>query len=567
MAKSEFMEIIDCDLLCIGGGAAGATASVTAAQDGFKVVVVDKSFISYGNTRIAGGIVASRNNYYDDAEKFYDDIRAGGAYLNDPKLVWTLSESLPEAINEIEEWGHRFIRVNSNANHLHFIKVGGHSVARTLLSPNKGRSLSHILKFALLNCDAQLLEETSVLSLITRDKMVLGAICLRLRDGCIIAIRAAKTIIASGGAGMLYYPYTDNMNGAVGDGFALALEAGAELIDMELFQYLPFALAYPLDMIGIAIGDPSNAGPYGLLRDKDGEILDDKIYISTRNEASKMISKAIQNGKGSKNGGVFLDLKQNRQHPDGDAAFRVSQEMGMYEILLKAYGKAAAEWQEMFEVRPTVHFTLGGIKINKHGQSGVDNLYAIGEAAGGIHGADRLGSVALAECLVFGMRAARHACGNLYERISKSDFYTVVNEDINSFNSIKRTSGNKISPFHLKTRLVKVMNEYVSIFRNKSGLEKALYDIRELKYLSKTAGLIYTDSQLSLLHSIELGFMLDTAEAVISSALKRKDSVGMHNRTDYPNKAENIKTIAIKKTKRDGMQAWVSEREGENHAG
>ena len=567
MAKSEFMEIIDCDLLCIGGGAAGATAAVTAARDGFKVIVVDKSFISYGNTRIAGGIIASRNNDDDNAEKFYDDIRAGGAYLNDPELVWTLAESLPEAISEIEEWGHRFIRMDSNANHLHFIKVGGHSTARTLLSPNKGRSLSHILKFALLNCDAQLLEETSVLSLITRDGMVLGAICLRLRDGCIIAIRAAKTLIASGGAGMLYYPHTDNMNGAVGDGFALALEAGAELIDMELFQYLPFALAYPLDMTGIAIGDPANAGPYGVLRDKDGEILNDKVYLSTRNETSKMISEAIQNGRGSKNGGVFLDLRQNRHYPDGEAAFRVSQEMGMYEILLKAYGKAAAEWQEMFEVRPTVHFTLGGIKINKHGQSDVNNLYAIGEAAGGIHGADRLGSVALAECLVFGIRAARHACGTLYEKISKSDFYAVANEDINTYTSLERTSGNKISLFYLKTRLIKLMNEYASVFRNKAGLEKALHDIRRLQHLSKTVGLTYADSYLSLLHSIELGFMLDTAEAVIISALEHKDSVGMHNRTDYPDAAKGLKTIVVKKAKGNGLQVKVSEREGENHAG
>ncbi len=561
------MEIIDCDLLCIGGGAAGATAAVAAAREGLKVVVVDKNLISYGNTRIAGGIISSRNTHQrDSADLFYQDVRKAGAYLNDPELVKVLAQDVPEAADEVERWGHHFLRGSGGQGSRHFIQVGGHSTARTLLSPYKGRSLSHVLRFCLLNSNVALVEETLVVKLIVMDGAVAGALCLRLRDAALIGIRAGKTIIACGGAGMLYFPYTDNMNGAVGDGYALALEAGAELIDMELAQYLPFALAYPKDMIGIAIGDPSNAGPYGLLRDGQGEVISEQIHLKARNEVSKIIVDAVKQGRNGPQGGVFLDLSQNRKFPEGEEAFKISREIGMSEILQKAYGREAAEWREPFEVYPTMHFSLGGVKIDIDGQSCVENLYAIGEAAGGIHGADRLGSVALAECLVFGMRAARHVCNTLYQKANRNSFYAKLSQEKQQFLQNGRSGGSKIHPYFLKTQLMRVMKEKVGIFRNETKLKEALSYTKELNQAYSLTGYAET-SPPSILHAVELSFMLTVAEVIIQSALERRESVGMHNRTDFPSPGEKRNTMVAQKDTHYGLQVRVEERAGEHLAG
>lgn len=558
------MELLECDLLCIGGGAAGAAAAITAAQSGLKVIVVDKNFISYGNTRIAGGIIASQNPDAGDSEAlFCRDIRKAGAFLNDPELVKVLSRDLPGAIDTVENWGHHFLREPGGRQ---YIKVSGHSKARTLLSPHQGRSLSHILKLGLLHSDVTLLEETLVVKLVVHEGVAAGALCLKPRDHKFFGIRAAKTIIACGGAGMLFFPFTDNMNGTTGDGYALALEAGARLVDMELFQYLPFALAHPRDMTGIAIGDPANAGPFGLLLDGEGQVVAEEIHQRTRNEVSRMIAETAKKGKGGPHGGVFLDLRRNRGREEGEKSFAVAREIGMYDILAKAYGKEAAEWREPFEVCPTVHFTLGGIQVDTEGQSSVENLYAVGEAAGGIHGADRLGSVALAECLVFGIRAARHACATLHQSFGRHSFYSSLLHESQEYQP--GSYSRKIHPFFLKTRLTKIMNDKVGIFRNEGELLEAHGQIKELSQIHMHTGYDLT-SAMPVLHAVELGFMLATAEAVILCALARRASVGMHNRTDFPSPETGMekKNMVIRKVSPGSLQVNEQERAGEPVAG
>ncbi|MGI6097254.1 MAG: FAD-dependent oxidoreductase [Dethiobacteria bacterium] len=567
------VEVVSCDLLVIGGGAAGTTAAVEAARNGARVILVDKGFCGYGNTRIAGGIVASCGVEEGDSEElFYEDIRRAGAYLNDPSLVRVLVKEAAAANEEIERWGHIYLRDDGGKGYgrVRTMQAGGHRAPRTLFSPYKGRSLSHILRFALLGSGVRVLEEVAVAELLlaeNRERGVAGALCLDLVDAKHFVVSAEKTVLAAGGAGMLYFPHTDNMSCATGDGYALALLAGAELVDMELAQYLPFALVYPADMAGINIGDPANAGPHGVLRDNQGEIVLGDLHLKTRSEVSRCIVDAVAAGRGGPHGGLYLDLRDNLCSAEGKEAYRAGQETGMIEILRQAYGKEAARWEEPFEVYPTQHFSLGGVKIDSWGRTSVPNLYAVGEAAGGVHGADRLGSVALAECFVYGLRAARDACGSLNggKRIKGRELAEMVSEKYVRADLLARDridSPILIHPYHLKLKLGALMHRFAGVRREEKGLNETLNLINKLKEKIMTLSCRDWDGY-TCLQALEARFMILVAEAIVKSALARKESIGMHYRCDHPHPLPRWRRRNVEVALADDSKTIIAETNGE----
>ncbi|MBC7104690.1 MAG: FAD-binding protein, partial [Firmicutes bacterium] len=223
-------------------------------------------------------------------------------------------------------------------------------------------------------------------------------------------------VLATGGAGWLYYPHTDCLRGATGDGMALAYAAGAELVDMEMVQFIPFAIVHPPSFCGILIGEPSVAGPHGVLLDGQGRLLLENVRRQTRAAVTRVMAEALAAGRGTERGALLLDMSGNLKSREGREHLAYLKRRGRLEAVRRAYGDKAYKGEEPWEVLPSAHYFIGGLRVDPWGATNLPGLYAAGQAAGGVHGANRLGSVSLAELFVFGRRAglaaARFALGH-----------------------------------------------------------------------------------------------------------------------------------------------------------
>ncbi|NEU30969.1 FAD-binding protein [bacterium LRH843] len=504
-----------------------------------KVCIVSKEPLSWGNTRISGGIIASK-----EGAALQKDMMNSGFQLNQSNLIEALMSGSEDIHDVLESWGHLYLREDDSPEQKLKIKPGGHTESRTYVSSYQGISLSNVLRYKLLSQNTNILEETIVCQLLIKDQRVYGALAFNWVKGEWIIIYAKQTIIASGGAGMLYYPHTDNMRSATGDGYALSLFVGANLIDMEQVQFIPFGIASTEGMTGLEVGDTSAAGPYGVLKNGRGEIFLDQLPSKTRELVSREIALQIKKGNTLTNGGVWLDPTENLNHSEGIGAWENAQKVGSLEALKFAYGSNCYRWKEPFEVIPTQHYFMGGIQIDNKGNTNIQGLMAVGEAVGGVHGAGRLGSMSLFEGLVFGRRVGREAANSMNPLQADPD----NNHDLLISNFIKSVSKRKgsYSPFKLKRDLAKVMWEDVGIIRDEKGLEQAMCLVNEIEEKSNSLNIDWdcNGSSHIILNAIELKFMLTTAKAVIMSALERKESRGSHYRIDYPaldtNKIYNI---------------------------
>lgn len=535
------MDVKRCDVLCIGGGGAGVAASMTACEKGAKVILVSKEPVGYGNTRIVGGVFAYKNlkSHEDDAEVYLKDMIKGGDFLNNQDLCAIIAKETPKAALMLERFGGLVGRdKEGKISQEALIQMGGHSRPRTLLLPSVGPGLGQALRYAIANASIETLEETPVLKLLVKGKGVLGALCLDIKEGKIFAINSKNTILATGGGGWLYYPYTDVMKGCTGDGYALALNAGAELIDMEQVQFIPFSLTHPKGLAGIVVGEPFTAGPMGKLLNVDGEEILDNVYLKTRAQVSNAIILEVEKGKATKYGGVLLDLKGNKDHPQGKILFEMCQKgifKPMTEVVRRAYGQKAADWDEPWDVYPSTHYFMGGVRIDGYGKVlGLENLYAIGEVAGGIHGANRLGSVSLVELFVFGQRAGEKAASQTKDMAQPKIEEKWIKDEEKAFEKFFSRKG-KNEPILLKRRLQKLMWEAAGPTKREERLKNALEEIRKIKEEAEDlniSNIKFYNTQL--MDALELPMMLNVAESIVISALTRKESRGAHIRLDYP---------------------------------
>ena len=402
------METRSYDVLVVGGGGAGITAAASATRAGARVAILSKEPLACGNTRIAfGGLAGVGLSPGDSPEEFFRDMLAGGEGLGQPGLIQTLTQEALQAVSVAEGLGHIFRR--DPEGEIKGSAVGrpaGHRFSRTVSSPAQGVSLGGVLHGAAFRSKVDLLEETVAFQLLGRDR-VRGLMAFSLRDGRGMALTARAVVLACGGAGWLYYPHTDCVRSSAGDGFALALEGGAELMGMEFMQFLPFAVTHPASYAGIFLGEPSVAGPQGRLVNGQGQTVLTDMMTMTRAQVARVVALEIAAGNATDYGGLSLDLSPNLETPQGRDAWRKLTGIGVLDQAQAIYGQGAFRWEEPWDVAPTAHFSAGGVRIDAGCRASLEGLYAAGEVAGGVHGADRLGGTSLTEVFLFGWKAGR----------------------------------------------------------------------------------------------------------------------------------------------------------------
>jgi succinate dehydrogenase/fumarate reductase flavoprotein subunit len=548
------MPALECDVLCIGAGGAGLVAAVTSARAGVQTIALSKMPYGCGNTRIAGGLVLRPNiSPKDSLDALMRDIIVGGEFLNDQTLVREYCEHAHLAAEVMEQFGLIFARNTSGEPAPLPTAMGGHSLPRTLAGYAEGIPIGTVLRSAAARAGVEVLDETLALSLMKEGDSVTGAICLRWATGKIFSISAKQTILATGGLCWMFYPHTSNSRTVSGDGFTLALDAGAELVDMEQQQFIPFALTHPDSSVGIVCGEPAIAGPYGKLLDKNGREIISGVRTKTRAEIAAAMALAKENGNATEYGGLLLDLSPNLKRAVGEKMFQFIKRTfpSMTDAVRNAYGEEAARGEVAWDVYPTAHYQLGGVRVDAQCKArGVKNLYAVGEVLGGLYGANRIGSTSLADLFVFGLlvgkRAAEAAQAMDQPRTDDRQAQT-----IGAGAEGMRGRKGSIRPVELMRNLQKTMWEKVGPIRSEQGLKTALVDIENIHgRLQDIQVAERTDYNSEWLDTLELEKMLPAAQAVTLSALARTESRGGHVRTDFPQRNDRdwLKNIIIKKT-------------------
>lgn len=545
----------DFDVVVLGAGGAGCTAAITAARNGASVAIVSKECIGMGNTRISGGEFTSSGILDGDSpEVLKEDLIKGGEYLNNIDLVDVVAKGATSAIHFLESLGVFFYRDEEGklsgkvAN-----RLGGHRFARSF-GVGPGFSFARALRNAIVNTKSIFVFEYALLlSLFREGDEIRGALIVDMMTSECIVLKSKTTILATGGCGWLYYPQTTNNCSATGDGYAVAFEAGAQLIDMEMVQFIPFAMNHPSCFAGSVMGDLVIAGPKGKLINGLGEVIADRdINRMTRAQVTALMAKEIDAGRVTKWGGLKLDLSENLEVPEMIHYKREQDKRQKFEKIRRGYGEEAFHWQEPWDISPSAHYMIGGIKIDSHGHSSLDRLYAVGEVAGGVMGANRLGSTSLTDIFVMGQEigkeAARSCIGSTNKGISKS----LISGEVKRVEHVFSKKGNK-RPITLKIELQHMMLENVGFVRDEKRLGFALSEIdrlqEEMEHSVSISGIRRYNTEL--LDAIELRNMLTCAKLITTCAIIRKESRGAHFRLDYPEHDDLnwLKNITIWKAK------------------
>ncbi len=539
-------EIRECDVLIIGSGGAGCKAAIEARKSNLNVIIVSKglSFKSGCTTLAEGGYNAAFGyvDADDSVEAHFEDTMKGGAYLNDMSLVKILVNEAQDRLIELESYGAIFDRQESGK--LNQRPFGGQSFRRTCFQGDRtGHEMMMALKEEVIRQKIETYDEIMITSLIMdkKNKRVIGACGISLKTSNIIIFKAKSTVIASGGAGWLY-PVTSNAIQKTGDGYGLAYNAGADLLDMEQIQFHPTGMLFPESRKGVLVTEAVR-GEGGKLFNVDMERFmknyDERGELATRDVVARAIYNEIREGRGTDNGGVYLDVT----HLPNELI-----EEKLETMLLQFMDVGVDIRKEAMEVAPTAHHFMGGIRIKPGGETTVENLFAAGEASGGIHGANRLGGNALADTQVFGKRAGEFAAKNALSNEFEYNEDQVNSEEERIRNIFK--DGN-IYPHQIKKELMETMWANVAIIRNEDGLKSALNKIGELKIKSLDMKVPEGSGyNKNLLDALEIENMLTVASLVIQSALVRRESRGSHYREDYPQKDKRWdRSIVLNKNK------------------
>lgn len=540
------MQKTNYDLICIGGGGAAILAAINAAAAGLKVALVTKEYPGFGNTRLAVGMAACPGLLAgDSAEKFAKDLINSGQGISEIEFVNIFSKEAAAYVEALERLGPVYRRDEDGVISEKVVeRTGGHSLPRSISNYGGGVLLGASLKNALWRYGIKVYSQTAALELIKVNNEVCGLFGISLMDRRFIVLKSKVTLIATGGCSALYYPHSTNSRGAVGDGLTLALKAGATLRDMEQIQAIPFGLTRPRSMVGALCGEPSTAGPAGQLFDGRGNVLlEAGINKMTRAEVTRVMMEAINAGQIDSHGGLNLDLRPNLKLQNGEHIYKSIRGSGIFDIVKKAYGLDAYRWKEPWSVMPTFHFQLGGIRVNSSGETGVRGLLAAGEIRAGLHGGNRLGSVALSEVYMTGSKSGRYS-GSYLDKNKKTvypddqAFKAAIEKPTRAWEALLSGQG-KNNPVNLRKELEKVMWELVGPVREERSLLEALSVIDRLAVKSKDL-VINAEKALNrqLLDAVELNLMLPPARAVVLSALERRESRGAHLRIDYPGSSD-----------------------------
>ena len=541
------MEIktISSDVLIIGSGGAGSRAAIEVDDAGLKPLIVSKglSFRS-GCTGMAEGgynAVFKTVDKDDSIEAHMHDTLKGGSYLNDEKLVEILVNESPKRLIDLENYGALFDRQESGE--IDQRPFGGQSFRRTCYQGDRtGAELLNALKEEIIRRDIECIEEVMITSLVCEGTQVIGACGFDLKDSSLIYFQAKSTILASGGAGQLY-PVTSNTFQKNGDGYAIAFRAGANLIDMEQIQFHPTGMVKPKTKRGILVTEAVRAEG-GILLNKDGErfmskYAPEKMELATRDVVARSIYHEIIEGKGTDDGGVYLDIS----HLDDDYIDEKLETM-----VLQFENVGVDIKHEPIEVAPTAHHFMGGLKINTDASTSLENLFGAGEVCGGVHGANRLGGNALADTQVFGKIAGESASKAAKQTDLKTNEEMVENEASRIEGIIKKGT---IKPQNFKNRIKNLMWEKVAIVREEKTLNEALGELLEMqKELDSLDVSEKKQYNTELVTALEVINMVEICILTVKSAILRRESRGAHFRSDFPESLDEWKkSIVINKNK------------------
>jgi len=534
------IKTISTDVLIIGSGGAGSRAAIEVDDAGLKAIIVSKglSFRS-GCTGMAEGgynAVFKTVDKDDSIEAHIKDTLKGGSYLNDEKLVEILVNESPKRLIDLENYGALFDRQESGE--IDQRPFGGQTYRRTCYQGDRtGAELLNALKEEIIKRDIECIEEVMITSLVTDGDKVIGATGLDLKDSSLIYFKAKSTILASGGAGQLY-PVTSNTFQKNGDGFAIAYRAGANLVDMEQIQFHPTGMVSPESKKGVLVTEAVRAEG-GKLINKDGErfmskYAPEKMELATRDVVARSIYQEIIEGRGTENGGVYLDIS----HLDDDYI-----EEKLETMVLQFENVGVDIKHGPIEVAPTAHHFMGGLKINPDGSSSLKNLFGAGEVCGGVHGANRLGGNALADTQVFGKIAGVSAS----EAAKNSELITndeMVEKEASRIESLIKKGS--IKPQEFKNRIKNLMWEKVAIVREEKTLNEALGELQEMQ--KELENLDVSDKKQynhDLMTALEVINMVEICIITVKSAILRRESRGAHFRSDFPESLDEWKKSII----------------------
>jgi succinate dehydrogenase / fumarate reductase, flavoprotein subunit len=523
------------DVLIIGAGLAGQRAGLAAAQAGATVAVISKVHpVRSHSVAAAGGINAALNPEDTWESHAYDTIK-GSDFLGDQDAIEIMCREAPNEILYLEHIGVTFHR--NETGHLGTRAFGGASAARTYyVADITGQAILHVLYEQLMKHHEQLdrYEEWFTTDLLQdEDGRCVGAICRNLRDGHLEVFNAKTTILASGGAGQAYKPTTNGLI-VTGDSIAQAFRIGAKLMDMEMVQYHPTTLAGN----GLLITEGARGEGAWLLNAEGERFMEryapNKLELASRDVVSRAEQTEINEGRGFPDGTVALDITKVPRRRTLEA---------LREIVNIGRDFAGVDiTREPIHIKPGQHYIMGGVKTNTDGETTIPGLYAAGEVACvSVHGGNRLGANSLLDTLIFGRRSGEHAANRaLHMPMPSTPASRITNTERNIAAILERESGGR-RVAAIKEELGHAMNEYVAVFRDADGLAKAHEIVRRLKEEATKAvvddrGQIFNQDVIA---AIELGYMLDVAEAIVIASEERKESRGAQFRTDFPERKDD----------------------------
>jgi len=530
---SDKFETHEHDVLVIGAGGAGLRAAIEALAQGASVGVVCKSLLGKAHTVMAeGGIAAAMANVdpADDWRTHFRDTMRGGKMLNNWRMAQLHAQEAPARIHELEQWGALFDRTEDG--HILQRAFGGHTFRRLChVGDRTGLEMIRTLQDRGVHMGFDVYMECTVVQLLKDGPRIAGAIAYWREQGRFVVFKAKSVVIATGGIGKAW-PITSNSWEYTGDGMALAYEAGAELLDMEFVQFHPTGMVWPPGVQGILVTEAVR-GEGGILRNKLGERFMERydpkrMELSTRDIVARSIYTEVREGRGTEHGGAYLDISHKpaeyvkRKLP---SMYHQFKELADVDIT-----------KEPMEVGPTCHYMMGGIRVDAEtAQSAVPGLFAAGEAAAGLHGANRLGGNSLSDLLVFGRRAglaaANHAKQVSSPAVNSTQIERAEKEALEPF---QRKNGE--NPYAIHRDLQTTMQNLVGIFRNRDDVQRALGELE--KFRQRLARVSVEGSRMfnpGWHLALELKSMLTVSEAVARSALLREESRGAHSRIDFPN--------------------------------
>ena len=528
---SDRFETHEHDVLIIGAGGAGLRAAIEALAHGAKVGVVCKSLLGKAHTVMAEGGIAAAMCNVDSADGWkphFRDTMRGGKMLNNWRMAQLHAQESVDRVTELEQWGALFDRTESG--NILQRAFGGHTYKRLChVGDRTGLEMIRTLQDRGVQLGVDVFMECTITRLLKDGDRIAGAFGYWREQGRFVLFKAKSVIICTGGIGKAW-KVTSNSWECTGDGMALAYQVGAELLDMEFVQFHPTGMVWPPGVQGILVTEAVR-GEGGILRNKNGERFMEKydpkrMELSTRDVVARSIYTEVREGRGSEHGGAYLDISHK------PAEYVKKKLPSMYHQFKELADVDITKGP--MEVGPTCHYMMGGIKVEAEtAASTVRGLYAAGEAAAGLHGANRLGGNSLSDLVVFGRRAgesaAKYAASAPPPRIDDAQVAAAERELLAPF---ERQGGE--SPYAVHRDLQNLMQSLVGIFRVEEDLKNALADLAKLKVRAEKVSVEGSRMFNPGWHlAFDLRNMLIVSEAVTMAALARKESRGAHSRIDY----------------------------------